>query len=209
MSPSLSSSPTTPPLRMICLIVVCIPRPSSFCLLVVAPPRPSTSRRLLIVDLIRCRLLSASPPRPLRWIVFGRHCSRRRLRQGGRRGRIVIVVSFPLLPGRRSEGRSVRQRPSIVSVAAMVAGGNNGLPWRRAGRQWLRLPVVIKRGGNYGPYAFLSLTHTTGAKIMPISPRLPHRTPQALCGSIEKNTDSLVKGMILFDQGGGGRGGGC
>ena len=56
---------------------------------------------------------------------------------------------LPLLPGRRSEGRSVRQRPSIVSVAAMVAGGNDGLPWRRAGRQWLRLPVAIKKGGNY------------------------------------------------------------
>jgi len=35
-----------------------------------------------------------------------------------------------------------------------------------------------------------------------------HRTPRALCGSDEKNTDSLVKGMILFDQRGGGRGGG-
>jgi hypothetical protein len=34
-------------------------------------------------------------------------------------------------------------------------------------------------------------------------PTLPHRTPRALCGSVEKNTDSLVKGMILFDQGGG------
>jgi hypothetical protein len=28
-------------------------------------------------------------------------------------------------------------RPSIVSVAAMVAGGDDGLPWRLAGRQWL------------------------------------------------------------------------
>jgi len=44
---------------------------------------------------------------------------------------------------------------------------------------------------------------------MPILPTLPHRTPRALCGSVKKNTDSLVKGMILFDQGGkGGRGGG-
>ncbi len=52
----------------------------------------------------------------------------------------------------------------------------------------------------------MSLTHTTGAKITPILPTLPHHTP--LCGSVKKNTDSLVKGMILFDQGGGGRGGG-
>ncbi len=100
------------------------------------------------------------------------------------------------------------QRPLIVSAAAMVAGGDNGLPWLWAGRQWLLLPVAIKKGGNYGPYVFLSLTNTTGAKITPFSPTLLHRTPPALRGSVEKNTDSLVKGMILFDQGGGGRGGG-
>jgi hypothetical protein len=50
----------------------------------------------------------------------------------------------------------------------------------------------------------LSLTNTGGVKIKQISPTLPHRTPRALCGSVEKNTDSLVKGMLLFDQGGGG-----
>ena len=55
---------------------------------------------------------------------------------------------------------------------------------------------------------FLSLTNTTGAKIKQILPTLHHRTPPALCGSVEKYTDSLVKGMISFDQGGGGRGGG-
>ena len=43
---------------------------------------------------------------------------------------------------------------------------------------------------------------------MPILPTLLHRTPCALCSSIEKNTDSLVKGMTLCAQGGGeGRGG--
>jgi len=30
----------------------------------------------------------------------------------------------------------MRQKPSIVSIAAMVAGGKDGLPWRRARRQW-------------------------------------------------------------------------
>jgi hypothetical protein len=56
---------------------------------------------------------------------------------------------------------------------------------------------------------FLSLTNTTGAKNKQISQTLPHRTPCALCGSVKKNTDSLVKvkGMILFDQGGGEGGG--
>ena len=52
---------------------------------------------------------------------------------------------------------------------------------------------------------FLSLTNTGGPKIMPILPTLPHLTPRALCGSVEKNTESLVKGMIFFDQGGGGK----
>ena len=42
---------------------------------------------------------------------------------------------------------------------------------------------------------------------MPILPTLPYRTPRALCSSVKKNTDSIVKGMLLFDQGGGeGRG---
>ena len=36
---------------------------------------------------------------------------------------------------------------------------------------------------------------------------LRHQPGRALCRSIEKNSDSLVKGMILFAQGeGGGRG---
>jgi len=45
--------------------------------------------------------------------------------------------------------------------------------------------------------------NTMGAKSMPFLTTLRHRTLRALCRSIEKNTDSLVKGMILFDQGGG------
>jgi len=43
---------------------------------------------------------------------------------------------------------------------------------------------------------------------MPILPTLPHRTLRALCGSVEKKTDSLVKRMTLCAQvGGGGEGG--
>ena len=116
-----------PPLRVICLIVVCAcPRPSS-CRLPVAPPRPSTSRRLLKVDSIVNGVVVAT--RPLRWIIFGS-----RWTTGSN---CCCHQPLPLVPGRRSEGRSVRQRPSIVSVAAMVAGGDDGLPWRLAGRQWL------------------------------------------------------------------------
>jgi hypothetical protein len=50
----------------------------------------------------------------------------------------------------------------------------------------VRLPVAIKKGGHYSPYAFLSLTNTTRAKITLISPTLRHRPPRALCRSVEK-----------------------
>ena len=53
---------------------------------------------------------------------------------------------------------------------------------------------------------FLALTNTGGAKIMLILPTLLHCTPRAFWGSVEKNTDSLVKGMTLCAQGGGGEG---
>ena len=36
----------------------------------------------------------------------------------------------------------------------MVAYADNGLTWRRAGRQWLCLPVAIKKGVNYNSEAF-------------------------------------------------------
>jgi hypothetical protein len=45
-----------------------------------------------------------------------------------------------------------------------------------------------------------------GAKFLQILPTLPHRTLHVLCSSIQKNTYSLVKGMISFDQGVGGEG---
>ncbi len=56
-----------------------------------------------------------------RWRTGSNHCCRKPLH---------------LLPGRRSEGRSMRQRPLIFSIAVMVAGGDDGLPWRQAGQQW-------------------------------------------------------------------------
>ena len=49
----------------------------------------------------------------------------------------------------------------------------------------------------------LAFTDTTGAKYMLILLTLWHHPLRALCRSVEKNTYSLVKGMILFDQGGG------
>ena len=121
-----------PPLRVICLIVVCAcPRPSS-CRLPVAPPRPSTSRRLLIVDSIVNVVVVAT--RPLRWIVFGRNCSRRRPRRGGRRGRIVVVDSpSPSSPAedQRAEacGRGPRLSPSLrwwLAATMACRGGCDG-----------------------------------------------------------------------------------
>ena len=60
---------------------------------------------------------------------------------------------------------------------------------------------------HYGPCEVLAFTDATGATFMLILPMLLHHPLRALCRSVEKNTDSLVKGMILFDQGGRGRGG--
>jgi hypothetical protein len=109
-----------------CVVCAC-PCPLSCCLPVAPPPRPSTSRRLLIVDSIVNDVVVATtaaaldrlrpPLQPktiaLRWTTGSNCC---------------CPQPLPFLPGRRSEGRSVRQRPSIVSVAAMVAGGDDGLP---------------------------------------------------------------------------------
>ena len=73
-------------------------------------------------------------------------------RVSGRRGRIVVVVSTsPSSPATDRRAETCSEGPLIVSVAAMVAGGDHSLLWRWAGRQWLRLPVAIKKGGNYGP----------------------------------------------------------
>ena len=84
-----------------------------------------------------------SSSRPLRWIVFDRHCSRSRSRRGGRRGRIIVVVSTsPSSPATDRRAETCIEGPSIVSVTGMVAGGKDGLPWQRAGWQWLRLWVV-------------------------------------------------------------------
>jgi hypothetical protein len=46
------------------------------------------------------------------------------------------------------------------------------------------------------PWDVLSLTHVMGEKFLQILQMLPHCTLHALCGSIEKNTYSLVKGML-------------
>jgi len=64
-----------------------------------------------------------------------------------------------------------------------------------------------KKGGRLRSVSVFVTHEHHGGKIMPISPTLRHRTPRALCHNIETNTDSLVKGKILFAQEEGGGGG--
>ena len=136
-------------------------------------------------------MVSSSPPRPLRWIIFGRHCSRRRSRRGGRRGRIVVVVSpspSSLAEDQRAEacGRGPRLSPSLRYYHG----------WHEGSQPLSYLGVFgharTQRGQN-----LLQFRQRYG-----IAPHVRYAVAS------RKNTDSLVKGMILFDQGGGGRGGG-
>ena len=74
---------------------------------------------------------------------------------------------------------------SIVSGAAMVAGSDHGLPWRRAGRQqWFRLPVAIKKGGNYGPDAFFQNKTAGRVTLLPIMATSLHATRCAPFGDV-------------------------
>ncbi len=94
----------------------------------------------------------------------------------------------------------------------MMAGGDDGLPWRWAGQQWLWLPVEIKNGGTPLIGTRLALLHGGGHT----NTNSAHATPSplgALCGSIDTFTDSLVKGMTIVwpgmvgeQRGGNGRG---
>ena len=136
-------------------------------------------------------MVSSSPPRPLRWIVFGRHCSRRRSRRGGRRGRIVVVVSpspSSLAEDQRAEacGRGPRLSPSLRYYRG----------WHEGSQPLSYLGVFgharTQRGQN-----LLQFRQRYG-----IAPHVRYAVAS------RKNTDSLVKGMILLDEGGGKRGGG-
>ena len=65
-----------------------------------------------------------------------------------------------------------------------------------------------EKGGQLRSISVFVTHDHRGAKITTILLMLPHHTPRALCGGVKKNTDSPVKGMILFAQGeGGGEGG--
>ena len=77
--------------------------------------------------------------RQLRWIVFGRHCSRRRSRRGGRRGWIVIVLStFPSSP-----------------VEDQRAEACNRGPWLSPPLRWWLVVTMACCGGGRGGYGFV------------------------------------------------------
>jgi len=85
---------------------------------------------------------------------------------------VIAIAAAALVPLRPP----LWQRPSIVSIAVMVAGGNHGLPWQGAGRQWLRLPVAMKKGGNYGPEAFFQNKIAGRVTLLPIMATSLHAT---------------------------------
>ena len=87
----------------------------------------------------------------------------------------------------------------------MVAGSGNGLPWWRAGQQWLCLPVAIKKGGNYGPEAFFQNKIAGKVMLLPIMATSPHATRCAPCGDIAITGDWITQQWELFDKGAGGR----
>ena len=82
------------------------------------------------------------------------------------------------------------QRPSIVSVAMMVAGGNDGLPWWRGGGH-NGFSQVYNRGWHdisqphSGLCEVLAFTDAMGEKNMLILLTLQHHPLRALCHSIK------------------------
>ena len=99
----------------------------------------------------------------------------------------------------------MRQRPSIVSVAGMVAGGDHGLPWRRAGRQWLCLPVAIKKGDN-NRSVFFRKKIAGRVTLLPIMATSRHVTQCALCHDVAIIGDRIAQGWGLFEEGWAGEG---
>jgi hypothetical protein len=136
-------------------------------------------------------LLSSAPPPPPRQKIRGQKraaealdCLRRC--DGGWRRRWLAVaaggVAMALSAGGDKKGG---QLWSIsVFVTHELHGGKNYTNFRQ----------------RYGIAPRVRYAVASRKILIPLS--------RALCRSVEKNTDSLVKGMILFDQGGGGRGGG-
>jgi hypothetical protein len=82
----------------------------------------------------------------------------------------------------------------------MVAGGDDGLPWRRAGRQWLCLPVAIKKGGtNYGPEAFFRTKLLAESRYHQLWQR--HRMQQDVLHAVTSIIgDWIAQGWGLFDK---------
>jgi hypothetical protein len=88
----------------------------------------------------------------------------------------------------------------------MVAGSDHGLPWRRAGRQqWFRLPVAIKKGGNYGPDAFFQNKTAGRVTLLLIMATSLHATRCAPCDDVPIIGNWIAQGWGLLDKGEEGR----
>ena len=66
----------------------------------------------------------------------------------------------------------------------MVAGGDDGLPWRRAGRQWLWLPLAIKKGGTWLMILVARCCYVTGVKLTPILLALMWYHTPGVCNAV-------------------------
>ena len=114
----------------------------------------------------------------------------------------LLLSAPPPPPWQKIRGQEVCGRdPSLSLSLQMVAGGDNGLPsWRRAGWQWLRLPVAAKKGGTQLMILVVWHCYLMGVTLIPILPMLLYHPWGGLCRSIKTFTDSLVRGWQMSCQ---------
>jgi hypothetical protein len=71
----------------------------------------------------------------------------------------------------------------------MVDGGDDGLPWRLAGRQWLIESILINLIKKKNPRAFFQVKNTRGATLVLILATSRHCARRALCRDIARIGD--------------------
>ena len=79
------------------------------------------------------------------------------------------------------------------------------MPWRRAGRQWLCLPVAIKKGDN-NRSVFFRKKIAGRVTLLPIMATSRHVTQCALCRDVAIIGDRIAQGWGLFEEGWAGEG---
>lgn len=83
----------------------------------------------------------------------------------------------------------------------VMAGGDDGLPLRQVGPQWLWRRLALKLMGAIFQEICCSLLLCVGVALTPIQPMLPNHSRGALCSSVETFTDAPVKGMAIIQSG--------